>query len=97
MHGPDGTDWPNVVTYQQVVAPERLVYLHGDDKEPDMFHVTITLAEQEGKTALTMRAVFKTAAAREFVARERGAVEGAQQTIARLDRYVGTMDRRAAN
>lgn len=91
MHGPDGTDWPNVVTYEEVVAPERLVYLHGDDKEPDMFHVTMTLEDRAGKTALTMRAVFKTAAAREFVVRERGAIEGGQQTIARLERYVRTM------
>ena len=44
-----------------------------------------------------MRAVFKTAAAREFVARERGAVEGGQQTIARLDRYVRTMAQAGAN
>ena len=53
-----------------------------------MFSVTVTFDDEGGKTALTMRAVFKTAAAREFVARERGAVEGAQQTIARLDAYV---------
>jgi uncharacterized protein YndB with AHSA1/START domain len=88
MHGPDGTDWPNVVTYQEVAPPARLVYLHGDDKEPDMFHVTMTLDDEGGKTALTMRAVFKTAAAREFVVRERGAIEGGQQTIARLEAYV---------
>jgi hypothetical protein len=60
MRGPDGTEWPNVVTYQEVVAPERLVYLHGDDKESDMFHNTVTFEDQAGKTALTMRAVFKT-------------------------------------
>jgi uncharacterized protein YndB with AHSA1/START domain len=88
MHGPDGTDWPNVVTYQEVSPPARLVYLHGDDKEPDMFHVTMTLDDEGGKTALTMRAVFKSAAAREFVVRERGAIEGGQQTIQRLEAYV---------
>ena len=97
MRGPDGKDWPNVVTYEQVVAPERLVYLHGDDKEPDMFHNTVTFDDRDGKTALTMRAVFKTAAAREFVVRERGAVEGGQQTIARLEQYVRTMVRSGAN
>ena len=97
MRGPDGKDWPNVVTYEQVVPPERLVYLHGDDKEPDMFHNTITFDDEDGKTALTMRAVFKTAAAREFVVRERGAVEGGQQTIARLEQYVRTMARSGAN
>ena len=91
MRGPDGKDWPNVVMYEQVVAPERLVYLHGDETEPDMFHTTVTFEDRNGKTALTMRAVFKSVAAREFVARERGAVEGAQQTVSRLEQYVGTM------
>jgi len=91
MRGPDGTDWPNVVTYQEVVPPSRLSYLHGDDKEPDMFRTTVTFDDAGGKTALTMRAVFKTAAAREFVARERGAVEGAKQTVARLEAYVRTL------
>jgi uncharacterized protein YndB with AHSA1/START domain len=91
MRGPDGKDWPNVVTYEQVVPPERLVYLHGDDTEPDMFHNTVTFEDQGGKTVLTMRALFKTAAAREFVARERGAVEGARQTVSRLEQYVRTM------
>ena len=97
MRGPDGKDWPNVVTYEQVVRPERLVYLHGDETEPDMFHNTITFDDQEGKTALTMRAVFKTAAARDFVARERGAVEGGQQTVSRLEQYVRGLARSAAN
>ena len=97
MRGPDGKDWPNVVTYEEVVRPERLVYLHGDDKEQDMFHNTVTFEDEGGKTALTMRAVFKTAAAREFVVRERGAVEGGQQTIARLEQYVRTMGRSGTN
>jgi len=91
MRGPDGTDWPNVVTYEEVAPPSRLSYTHGDEKEPDMFHVTVTFDDEGGKTALTMRAVFKTPAAREFVARERGAVEGAAQTVARLDAYVRTL------
>ena len=93
MHGPDGKDWPNLITYEEVTPPARLVFLHGDDKEPDQFHVTVTFDDQAGKTALTMRAVFKTAAAREYVVREHGAVEGAQQTVARLEQYVREMQR----
>ena len=88
MHGPDGTDYPNVVAYEEVDPPSRLVFLHGDDKEPDMFHVTVNFEDYGARTRLTMRSVFKTAAAREFVVRERGAIEGAQQTLARLDAYV---------
>jgi uncharacterized protein YndB with AHSA1/START domain len=33
MHGPDGTDYPNRVVYDEVVAPERLVYTHGADDD----------------------------------------------------------------
>ncbi|HJU84374.1 MAG TPA: SRPBCC domain-containing protein, partial [Holophagaceae bacterium] len=29
MHGPDGTDYPNVITYLEVLPPHRLVYHHG--------------------------------------------------------------------
>jgi uncharacterized protein YndB with AHSA1/START domain len=94
MHGPDGTDWPNVVTYEEVTPPERLVYLHGDDRETDMFHVTVTFDDRDGQTALTLKSVFKTAAARDFVVRERGAIEGGRQTLAKLDRYVATLRQR---
>ena len=34
-----------------------LVYFHGDDKDSDMFHTTVTFEDDGGKTALTMRAV----------------------------------------
>lgn len=97
MRGPDGKEWPNVVTYEQVVPPERLVYLHGDDRETDMFHTTVTFADEGGKTALTMRAVFKTGAAREQVVRENAAIEGAQQTVSRLERYLRSMPRQRKN
>jgi uncharacterized protein YndB with AHSA1/START domain len=90
MHGPDGTDYPNLISFQEVVRPERLVSLHGDDKVPDQFHTTVTLEKQGEKTLLTLRALFKTAAAREQVTREHDAVEGARQTVARLAEYVRT-------
>ncbi|HEX8430432.1 MAG TPA: SRPBCC domain-containing protein, partial [Longimicrobium sp.] len=44
MHGPDGTDWPNLIVYSEVVRPERLAYSHGSGKEIDsqLFQVTVT-------------------------------------------------------
>jgi uncharacterized protein YndB with AHSA1/START domain len=95
MRGPDGKLWPNVVTYEEIAPPSRLVYRHGDDENPDMFHVTATFDDRGGRTGLTLRCVFPTAAARDFVVRERGAVEGGQQTIARLAAYVASMQARA--
>jgi uncharacterized protein YndB with AHSA1/START domain len=92
MHGPDGTDYPNRVVYQEVVRPERLVYLLDDDVDDgsDAFHVTLTLEEENGRTRLTQRMVFATAEQREGVV-SFGAIELGQQTLQRLAEYLRTM------
>jgi uncharacterized protein YndB with AHSA1/START domain len=88
MHGPDGVDYPNRITYLEVVEPERLVYVHGDDGESGAppFHVTVTFTERDGKTELTMRVLFATAEARKKV--EGYAVEGMNQTLDRLAEHL---------
>ncbi len=93
MHGPDGVDYPNRVVYDEVVEPERLVYDHDDDDGGTQapFHVTVTFAEQAGKTELTMRSLFASAAERERVVEEFGAIEGGKQTLGRLAEYLRTM------
>ncbi len=93
MHGPDGRDYENRITYDEIVRPERLVYRHGggDDVEPVQFKVVVTFEEEGGKTRLTMRAVFPSAAERDRVAKEYGAIEGAKQTLERLAGYVAAM------
>jgi len=90
MHGPDGTDYQNRITYDEVVKPERLVYHHGGtvDVEPVQFRVTVTFEDLDGKTKLTMRMVFPSAAERDRVAEKYGAVEGAKQTLERLAGYL---------
>ena len=90
MHGPDGTDYPNKIVYEEIVEPERLVYTHGDDSEGKgrEFQTTVTFEEQQGKTLLTMRAFFATAAERDRVVEEVGAIEGAKQTLGRLAEYL---------
>ncbi len=86
MHGPDGTDYPNRMEFVEVVPPERLVYTHGGARKDDAvdFHVTVTFAEQDGRTRLTMRSVFPSAAERDRVVKEHGAIEGGNQTVDRL-------------
>jgi uncharacterized protein YndB with AHSA1/START domain len=88
MHGPDGRDWPNWIAYSEVARPERLVYAHGGSREEAEFHVTVTFDEEDGKTRLTMRSLFPTAEARDFVVREHKAVEGGNQTLDRLAEYL---------
>ena len=49
----------------------------------------MTFEERGGKTELTMRALFETAAERDRVVKEFGAIEGAKQTLARLAEFLG--------
>jgi uncharacterized protein YndB with AHSA1/START domain len=93
MHGPDGRDYENRITYEEIVRPERLVYSHGggDDVEPVQFRVTVTFEDIDGKTRLTMRGLFPSAAERDRVIKEYGADKGMVQTLARLEDYVATM------
>ncbi|TAK67481.1 MAG: ATPase [Dehalococcoidia bacterium] len=85
MHGPDGVDYDNEVDYVEVVRPERLVYVHGPVPR---FDVTVTLAEDGQRTHLTMRSVFESAAVRQQVIDENGALEGARQTLERLAEFL---------
>lgn len=93
MHGPDGRDYVNRITYLEVVKPERLVYKHGGDVdcEPVNFQVTVEFEEAGAsgeQTLLSMRMVFPSSSAREFVMREYNALEGAKQTMLRLRAFV---------
>ena len=95
MHGPDGRDYQNQITYLEVVKPERLVYRHGEPEseaalgpEPVSFAVTVTFTEEDGRTRLEMRSVFPSAKARDFVVENYGAVEGMHQTLGRLEQYL---------
>ncbi|TMH41128.1 MAG: hypothetical protein E6H59_09435, partial [Betaproteobacteria bacterium] len=89
MHGPD-RDYQNKVTYLEVVKPERLVYKHGGEKEvePVNFQVTVIFAEEGGKTRVDMRMVFPSANARDYVIKTYGAMEGLNETLARLEEYL---------
>jgi uncharacterized protein YndB with AHSA1/START domain len=94
MHGPDGTDYPNLSVFLDIVKPERIVYSHGGGKEggPGVhFTATWTFEARGRQTLLTMRSVFDTAAERDLVVREYGAIEGGKQTLARLAGYLPRM------
>lgn len=90
MHGPDGVDYPNKIVYLEIVEPERLVYVHGDEGDRE-FQTTVTFVERAGKTELTMVALFASAADRDRVVEEFGAIEGGNQTLGRLAEYLRTI------
>ncbi len=96
MHGPDGTDYPNKSVFTEVVKPERICFSHGGSRKGDpaaRFEATWTFEALGDKTRLTIHMVFPSAADRERVVRDYGALEGAQQTLARLEKLLAQMAR----
>jgi uncharacterized protein YndB with AHSA1/START domain len=94
MHGPDGRDYQNRVTYDEIVPPERIVYRHGggDDVEPVQFKTTVTFEDLgNNKTRLIWHGVFPSAAERDRVIKEYGADKGLEQTMARLAEHVAAL------
>jgi uncharacterized protein YndB with AHSA1/START domain len=93
MHGPDGRDYKNKIVFLEVVKPERLVYKHDPEKdtEPVTFETTVTFADRDGKTEITMRMLFPSAAALDHVVKKYGAVEGANQTLGRLEGHLAML------
>ena len=59
MHGPDGVDYKNESVFVEVVRPERIVLLHVSGPR---FRLAATFADHDGKTLLTWRMRFDTAA-----------------------------------
>ncbi|AZU62586.1 SRPBCC family protein [Neobacillus mesonae] len=93
MKGPDGVEYPNKITFKEIVKPERLVYTSADDIEgdPGQFQTIVTFVEEDNNTLLIQRLIFPSAEIREQVVKEFGAIEGASQTLDRLEAQLEAM------
>jgi uncharacterized protein YndB with AHSA1/START domain len=93
MHGPDGRDYQNRITFDEIVKPERIVYHHGggDDVEGVEFKTTVTFEDLGGKTKITWTALFPSAAERDRVIKEYGADTGLVQTMTRLGEHLAKL------
>jgi uncharacterized protein YndB with AHSA1/START domain len=90
MHGPDGTDYPNRVRYTEIREPEFVAYDHDGGEGGDPAHAfkgSWTFDAEGRKTRVTMRLVAATPEQRAYMA-QFGAVEGGNQTLARLESYL---------
>ncbi|QWF17791.1 SRPBCC domain-containing protein [Lysobacter capsici] len=88
--GPDGTEYPIKGTYEDVVEPQRLVYVDDwDDERPSQpSRVNVLFAEHgPEQTVLSVRIAFASQAERE-AAQARGIVAGWGESFERLDAYL---------
>ena len=82
MRMPDGVEYPMDARFVEIVQDERIVFaakIHGDLD----VHTTVTFAEHEGKTTLTVHQVYS----HESDA-TRGAKAGWTKTLDQLDGYL---------
>ena len=84
IKGPQG-DFPNYVVWDEIVPPERIVWMYyGTGKDdPHPVKTTLTLAARGAATEATLRLVFGSKEEREQAAKYH-AVEGARLTLDRL-------------
>ena len=89
MHGPDGTDYDEWITWTEIDPPARIAMLHGERRDdPEAFESVLTFVSEGGRTRIEMRTVFPTAQLRDQAIEKHGAIEGGRQTLANLAAYV---------
>ena len=94
MHGPDGTDYQEWITWTEIVPPERIALRHGESRDdPDAFTSVLTLAPDGAATRIEMRTVFRTREQRDEAVEKYHAIEGGRQTLGSLAAYVAAIAR----
>ncbi len=92
MHGPDGTDYQEWISWTEISPPDRIALRHGEFRgDPDAFESVLTLASHGAggiATRIEMRTVFPTKELRDEAAEKYHAIEGGQQTLSNLAAYV---------
>jgi uncharacterized protein YndB with AHSA1/START domain len=95
MHGPDGTDYSEWITWTEIVPPERITLLHGESRDdPNTFESTLAFTPDGAATRIVMRTVFPTRELRDEAVEKYHAIEGGQQTLSNLAAYVAELAQR---
>jgi uncharacterized protein YndB with AHSA1/START domain len=90
--GPDGDQYAFKVQFIDIDRPARLVYDYGVDADggPEPVRTTVTFAEENGRTRVTLQLLFASAADRDEAA-QYGAAAGAQQALGSLAEYLAKL------
>ena len=97
MHGSDGTDYQEWITWREIVPPERIALLHGESRDdPNAFESVLTFEPAGEQTRVVMRAVFPTKELRDEAVEKYHAIEGGEQTLRNLAAYVTEVARERA-
>src|SRR5258708_28284252 len=82
MHGPDGTDYQEWISWTEIAPSERIALLHGESRgDPNAFESVLTFAPDGAATRIEMRTVFPTKGLRDEAVEKYHAIEGGRQTL----------------
>ncbi|MGC0339753.1 SRPBCC family protein [Streptomyces sp. SLBN-8D4] len=92
MHGPDGTDYQEWITWREIVPPERIALLHGESRDdPNAFESVLTFEPAGERTRIVMRTLFPSKDLRDEAVEKYHAIEGGEQTLRNLAAYVADL------
>lgn len=95
MHGPDGTDYQEWITWTEIAPPERIALLHGESRDdPNAFESVLTFESDGAATLIEMRTLFPTKELRDEAVEKYHAIEGGRQTLSNLAAYVAELVRK---
>src|SRR3984893_11334380 len=89
MHGPEGTDYQEWISFTEIAPPERIALLHGESRgDPNAFESVLTFATDGAATRLEVRTVFPTKELHDEAVEKYHAIEGGRQTLSNLAAYL---------
>ena len=89
MHGPDGTEYSEWITWTAIAPPERIELLHGESRgDPNAFESVVTFEPDGAATRIELRTLFPTRELRDEAVQKFHAIEGGQQTLDNLAAYL---------
>jgi len=92
MHGPDGADYHEWITWTEILPPERIALVHGESRDdPNAFESVLTFEAAGDETRIVMRTLFPTRELRDEAVERYHAIEGGEQTLGNLAAYVAEL------
>ncbi len=94
FHGPDGTDYPNVIQFIEIEKPDLLIYIHTDDngvKSPHHFKTEVRFTKLDQGTKVEMTLIFDSVDDAQYVIQHFNALEGGKETLERLDKAINNI------
>ena len=89
MHGPDGTKYPEWISWTVIDAPNRIEFRHGEHPDdPDAFDSMVLFTRKDDATRVELHTIFASMQQRDDAIKRVGAIDGGNQTLGNLATYI---------